>query len=88
LQPDIPFHQLPDQLDQVLQRAAETVKLPDHQHIACAQVGQQRIELGAVGAGTTGDLAVQLVAAGLVEGVGLQVETLIPGADPRVADLQ
>lgn len=45
--------------------AAEAVELPEHQHIAGTQVGQQRVKLGALSPGATGDFAVQLVASGL-----------------------
>src|SRR4029450_6851930 len=45
-----------DRVDQVAQGAAEAVQLPDHQSVAGAQLVQDLLEDGPVGAGAAGGL--------------------------------
>jgi hypothetical protein len=62
------------------------VQLPDDQGVAGAQLGQQLLEGGAVGAGAAGGLGEDPVAAGALEGVDLEVGLLVGGGDAGVAE--
>lgn len=76
-QPDLALHQVADQLDQVLERAAHAVELPDHQHVAGAQMPQQFIECRARGFRAAGDILVDAFAAGRFKGIYLQGRILV-----------
>ena len=63
-EPDPAVGQAGDGVDQVPQGAAEAVELPDDQGVAGAQLVQELLEGGAVGAGAAGGLGEHPVAAG------------------------
>jgi len=71
----------------VAQRAPEAVELPDHQNIAGTQLTEQASKHRALGLGATRYLLIDLLAAGLAQGIELQSEALLLRADPRIADL-
>jgi hypothetical protein len=56
LEPDAALSQPGDGVDQVPQRAAEPVELPDDQGVTGAQLVQELLEGGPVGAGAAGGL--------------------------------
>jgi hypothetical protein len=70
----------------VPQRAAEAVQLPDDQGVAGAQLVQQLLEGGPVGAGAAGRLHKDAVAAGALQRVDLEVGLLVGGGDASVAE--
>jgi hypothetical protein len=72
-------------VDQLAQRPAQRVVLPDDQGVARAQLVQDLLEGGWVGQGAAGGLGEHPVAAGALEGVGLQVRLLVGGEDAGVA---
>lgn len=80
-EPDPPFGEAGDGVDQVAQGAAEPVELPDHQGVAGAELVEDGGELGAVGAGAAGAVGEHAVAAGLGERVDLEVGVLVGGGD-------
>lgn len=69
------------------ERVPEAVQLPDHHHVAFAQVGEHVLQDGALNAGPTDDLLIHLPAAGLPEGVELEGKALLLRAHPGVPDL-
>ena len=75
-----------DGVDQVPQGAAEPVELPDDQGVAGAQLVQELLEGGAVGAGAAGGLGEHPVAAGRGEGVDLELGVLVGGGDAGIAE--
>ena len=72
-EPDPAVGQAGDGVDQVPQGAAEPVQLPDHEGVAGAQLVQELLEGGPVGAGAAGGVGEDPVAAGRLEGVDLEV---------------
>jgi hypothetical protein len=74
-----------DGVDQVPQRAAEAVQLPDHEGVARADLVQELGEGGPVGAGAAGGLGEHPPAAGQLRGVDLELWLLVGGGDPGVA---
>jgi hypothetical protein len=75
-----------DRPDQVLERASQAIELPDDQGIARAEEGEGLRQAGAIILGPAGHVGEGPLAAGLGEGVALQVEVLILGRDAGVAD--
>jgi hypothetical protein len=75
-----------DGVDQVPQRAAQAVQLPDHQGVAGAQLVQQLLEGGPVGAGAAGRLGEHPIAAGAPQGVDLELGLLVGGGDAGIAE--
>ena len=65
---------------------AEPIELPDHERIAGPQVGQGLLQAGPLGLGPAGLVGVDLLAPRGLQGVFLEVEVLIEGRDPGVAD--
>jgi hypothetical protein len=85
-EPDPALGQAGDGVDQVPQRAAEPVQFPDDQGVAGAELVQELLEGGAVGAGATGGLGEHPVAALKFQGVDLEVGLLVGGGDAGVAE--
>jgi len=85
-EPDPVLGQPGDGVDQVAQRAAQPVQLPDDQGVAGAELVQDLLEDWAVGAGAAGGLGEHPVAAGRGKGVDLQVRLLVGGGDASVAE--
>jgi hypothetical protein len=85
-EPDATLSQLGSGVDQVPEGATEAVELPDDQGVARAQLVQDLLEDGSVGAGTAGRLVEHPVAAGTLEGVDLELGLLVGGGDPGVAE--
>jgi len=85
-EPDPALGQARDGVDQVPQRPAQPVQLPHHQGVARAQLVQELLEGGPVGAGAAGGLGEHPVAAGAPEGVDLEVRLLVGGGDAGVAE--
>lgn len=69
------------------QRAPEAIELPDHQDIARTQTRQQGLKHRPLGLGAADHFLEDLRAASSAQGIDLQVNALLLGADPRVADL-
>ena len=84
-EPDAAVGQAGDGVDQVPQGAAQAVELPDDQGVAGAQLVQDLLQGGAVGAGAAGGLGEHPVAAGL-EGVDLELGLLVGGGDAGIAE--
>jgi hypothetical protein len=78
--------ELGDGVDQVAEGAAEPVELPHDQGVAGAELVHDGGELGPVGAGAAGPVDKDPVAAGLGEGVDLEVGVLVGGGDAGVAE--
>jgi hypothetical protein len=86
-EPDSPVGERGDGVDQVTQRAAEPVELPDHQGVAGAELVQDAVQLRAGGqraSGAAGFVSEDAVAAGVSERVDLEVEVLLGGGDAGV----
>ena len=77
LEADTALFQVVDNGNKVLQGTAEPVEFPHDDGIALADEVQQVLQAGAVRFGAGEGVVVVLLASCLVEGVGLQVETLI-----------
>lgn len=73
------------QQDQVFQRAAQPVKLPDHERIAGTQPGQQQLELRPV-FGRRRFFLHDVGASGGLQGVDLQVQLLVLGTHAGIAN--
>ena len=86
LEADLGFVELVDDSDKVLEGAPQAIQLPDHQNILGPQRGHHLVQHLALGAGTGDHLLIDLLAAGLLEGIGLKIEALVLGADSGVAD--
>ena len=71
--------------DEVLERAAEAVEAPHDQGVADAKVGKRVMKARSLGGAARGVLEDPL-AADLGERVALEVERLVVGGDPGVAD--
>ena len=84
--PDAALGQAGDGVDQVAQRPAQPVRLSHRQGVARAELVQELLEGGPVGAGAAGGLGEDPVAAGRGEGVDLQVGLLVGGGDAGVAE--
>jgi hypothetical protein len=85
-QPDPAVGQAGDGVDQVPQGPAEAVEFPDDEGVAGAELVQELGEGGAVGAGAAGGLGEHPIAAGVLEGVDLELWLLVGGGDPGVAE--
>jgi hypothetical protein len=72
LEADTPLRQVRNDLDEMAERAPEAVQLPDHQHVAFAQVGEQVLQDGTLDACPADDLLIDLPAASLLEGIELE----------------
>jgi hypothetical protein len=87
LEADTPLCQVGDDLNERAERAPEAVQLPEHQHVACAQVGEHVLQDGALAACPADDLLIDLPADSLPEGIELEGQTLHRRAHPGVPDL-
>src|SRR4051794_37129692 len=72
-----PVDESGDRLDQVWQRAAETVQSPHHQGVACSKMGERLGETRPVRDGAGCRVGVELLTTGDSERVLLQGEGLI-----------
>lgn len=86
-QADLALHQVARQFDQVLERAAQAVDLPDDEHIARPHLPQQLVEGRPRTLRPAGHVLKDALATGRLEGVHLQGWILIARRDARVADL-
>ena len=75
-----------DRLDEVPQRPPKTIEFPDHEPIAGPQVGQGPLQAGPLGLGPARLVGIDLLAARGLQGIFLEVEVLLEGRDPGVAD--
>jgi hypothetical protein len=85
-EPDAAVGQAGDGVDQMTQGAAEPIQLPHDQGVAGAELVQQLLEGGAVGAGAAGGLGEHPIAAGRREGVDLELWLLVGGGDAGIAE--
>src|SRR5215211_7264161 len=85
-EPDAAVGQAGDGVDQVAERSAEAVEFPDDQGVAGAQLVQDLLEGGAVGAGAAGGLGEHPVAAGPLQGVDLKLRLLVGSRDASVTE--
>jgi len=85
-EPDATVGQAGDGVDQMPQGPAEAVEFPDNQRVAGAELVQDLLEGGAVGAGAAGGLGEHPIAAGRGEGVDLELGVLVGGGDAGVAE--
>lgn len=74
-------------VDQVRQRPPQAVEPPDHKHDTGSEPGQRLVEPRPLGAGATGLVFEDGFTAGRREGAALQIELLVMGRDPCIADL-
>jgi hypothetical protein len=86
VEPDAALGQSGDGVDQVAQGAAQAVEFPDDRGIAGAQLVQDLVEGGAVGAGAAGRLGEHPIAAGGLQRVDLELWLLIGGGDAGIAE--
>jgi hypothetical protein len=70
----------------VLERAPQPVELPDGEGVARPKEGDRFGQTGAFVFGTAGDVGEELLTAGFLERVLLEIEVLILGGDACVAD--
>ena len=85
-EPDAALGKPGDGVDQVPQRAAETVEFPDDQSVSGAELVQELLEDRTVAAGAAGGLGVHPVAARSGQRVDLKVGLLVGGGDAGVAE--
>ncbi len=76
-QPNLTFHQIAHQFDQMFQRSPHPIEYPDHQHVASAQLTQHVIERRARGLRATGLVLKDAFAARTLERIQLQVGILL-----------
>jgi len=82
---DLALLQLFHPLDKVLERPAQAVQAPDDQCVAGAHERECLLEARPLGLGAAHLVGKNFLAAGLLEGVGLQVEVLFAGGDAGIA---
>jgi hypothetical protein len=75
-----------DRVDEMLETAAETIEAPHNERVAFSQGISGPRPTGAVGGGAAGVVLKHALAAGLGEGIALELEVLIGGADASIAD--
>jgi hypothetical protein len=85
-EPDTPVAEGSEGLDQVAERPAEAVELPDDDRVPPVGEGQGLPQAHPRGAGPVGGVGEDPLAAGLGQGVVLEVEFLVGGRDAGVAD--
>jgi len=78
--------QVLDDLNQVLGGAAQPVEPPDDDGIPRSRVRQQFFPTGLVGLHAGNGVRIDVVAAGVAQGIELQVEHLFLGADASVTE--
>jgi hypothetical protein len=85
-EPDPAISQTSDRVDQMPQRPAEPIQLPHDEGVARTQLVEELLEGGPVGAGAAGGLGEHPVAAGVLEGVDLELWLLVGGGDSSIAE--
>jgi hypothetical protein len=75
-----------DGVDQMPQGAAEAIQFPHDQGVTRPQLVQDLGESGSVGAGAAGSLGEHPIAAGLLQGVDLELGVLVGGGDAGIAE--
>jgi hypothetical protein len=83
---DFPFLEPPHSLNEVPDAAAQAVELPDDKSVTLPEVCEGLIEPWPRGTGTTGLVREELLAAGAIQGVGLEIEALFKGGDACIAE--
>src|SRR5208337_854721 len=83
---DLPFLEMSHGLDEVPDAAAQAVELPDDEGVTLPEVCEGLIESRPCGTGTTGLVGEEPLAAGAIQGVGLEIEALLEGGDACIAD--
>jgi hypothetical protein len=82
LETDAPVFKLFDRRDQMRERTLETIKPIDHDHIAASGELDRLIQVGPINRCPGGNIAKQLLAVGLGQGIAS-----LPGDPPPPADL-
>jgi hypothetical protein len=85
-EPDAALGQAGDGVDEMPQGAAEAVEFPDDQGVAGAQLVEDLLEGGPVGAGAAGRFGEHPMAAGGSEGVDLELGLLVGSGDAGIAE--
>jgi hypothetical protein len=83
----LPLAQIGHRLDQMLEGTPQAVEAPDDEGMSRSRVGQGFLQGFSLDQSPTGGLGEDLAAAGLGQGIQLEVENLLPGGDPRVSDV-
>src|SRR5574337_1663656 len=78
--------QLSDQIDQLLDAAAQAIQLPDHERVTLAQHFESLGQTWTVGARAAHLVLEDLLAPSLSQGFALQLKVLILRRDARIAD--
>jgi hypothetical protein len=79
--------QILDNLQEVLETTPQPIELPHHQDVSCPTGPQGIGQLWTGGTGARGVFFVDIETPSLAEGILLQVQRLILGGDPRIANL-
>jgi hypothetical protein len=82
------FLQRRHRLDQMWQRTAETIQLPDDQHVAFRHILKRRSQSRAIGPCPGGTILKYLCASGRRKGIDLQCRVLVDGADSGVTNVR
>jgi hypothetical protein len=85
-EPDAAVGEPRDSVDQMPQRPAQAVELPDDQGVAGAELIKELLEGWAVGAGAAGGLGEHPVATSRGESIDLEVGLLVGGGDAGVTE--
>jgi hypothetical protein len=85
-EPDPTVGKAGDGVDQVPQRPARPIQLPDNQGVAGAELVQDLFESGPVAAGIAGGLGEHPIAAGPLQRVDLELGLLVGGRDAGIAE--
>jgi hypothetical protein len=75
-----------DQGDQVFKRTPQPIQPPDHHGVASAQDGHEGGQANALGLGPAGRVLNHTLAAGLLQGIALQVQVLVVGRHAGIAN--
>ena len=75
-----------DQLDDVAERAADTVEFPHRERIARTKVVKRLGQAGPVGDGAAAGVLIQAIAAGALQRITLQRQVLLGRGHPHIAD--
>jgi hypothetical protein len=83
---DLALFEFCDEADEVGEVPAKPVEPPDNKGILLSQAFEAPFQLGSAGVLSAGPFFVHLTAFGVLEGILLQVESLVVGRDTGVAD--
>ncbi len=83
LEADLTRLQVGGRLHELVDRSRETVKLPDHEGIAGAEVIERRFQLRSITAGAGGRLGEDAITPRRGERLKLEGGGLVPGGNPR-----